>query len=466
MNEPSLRRYLSLHLLTLICIVLVISGLFSYVQAISFSNESYDHALLENLRGISQKVKLEGGRIAVELTPEAIDMFRSDTRDHIYYQVRSKDQRILSGDAVMPEPPMLDWRLVPAKGEAPPLYYNAIIKGEQVRVAAIPMALSPDLPPLVVQSGETRNKRDSMAGDIVLAVVIPQLALIVLSWYAIQRGVGYSLAPLERMAHAMGVRQRDDLTPLPVDQVPEETRPLILAFNRILGRLSEATEAQRRFIADAAHQLRTPLAALRITLERALREPDQQMRENLMNQLVMAIERTTRLSSQLLLLSRAEPGAVRPPHIILDMRSLAFEIGSQWVPKALQLGKDLGFAGPEYPVYVRGDPMMLGDLINNLVDNALNYGGTQITLRIDQDERKRTVLSIEDNGIGIPASQREHIFERFHRLPGSKGEGSGLGLAIVREIAQGHGAELDLDEPSGGGTRFTVCFPAMQPQAE
>jgi two-component system, OmpR family, sensor histidine kinase TctE len=205
--------------------------------------------------------------------------------------------------------------------------------------------------------------------------------------------------------------------------------------------------------------LRTPLAALRIQLERALREPDPALRESLLQQLVAAIERTARLSTQLLLLARAEPGAAAPSmHERFDLCALAFNIGGNWIPRALHQDADLGLETPASSVYVHGEAVMAGEMINNLIDNALRYGGPNITLRVAETERE-VELSVEDDGPGVPEAEVGRIFERFYRVPGSKVDGSGLGLSIVREIARSCGAECGYRPCEGGGACFYVRFP-------
>jgi two-component system sensor histidine kinase TctE len=315
-------------------------------------------------------------------------------------------------------------------------------------------------PPIVIQFAETLRKRKALANEVVVAVMAPQFALLIFAWFAIQQGIKVGLRPLKTLTRSIEQRSPADLAPLPVAAVPLELMPLLSAFNAMLQRLAGAADAQKRFVADAAHQLRTPLAALRIQLERALREPDPVLRESLLQQLVAAIERTARLSSQLLLLARAEPGgASTTSSERFDLCALAFNTGSNWIPRALQQGADLGLETPEHPIYVLGEPVMTGELINNLIDNALRYGGPQITLSVAETEQG-VELSVEDDGSGVAAAEAERIFERFYRVPGSKVDGSGLGLSIVREIARSHGAECGYSAREEGGARFYVRFPA------
>lgn len=429
-------------------VVLLISGLIGYAQASKFVYESYDNSLLEEARGLAQQVHIDGKTIYLDMPAAAADILRSDSNDQVYFQVRVIGGSVVAGDELLPEPQVESLL---------PKYYDTVVNNEKVRVVAVPLLHEFDDKAIVVQVGETRRNTHALAEDIVLAIVAPQLALMIMAGIAINRGVTVGLRPLVRLARTIEKRSSDDLTPLPSADVREECLPLLHAFNDMLVRLKSAAEAHKRFVADAAHQLRTPLAVLRLQLEQAMRAEDPQARNALLEQLLTSIERTARLSSQLLLLARAEPSAVSDTLKPVDLCAVAFDVGSQWVTQALHSGADLGLATPENPVWVAGEPVMLGELINNLVDNALRYGGRNITLRV-VEKADWAELAVEDDGAGVAMEERERIFERFHRSPGSAGGGSGLGLAIVREIARGFGAEVNYRTGDQGGACFYVRF--------
>lgn len=444
-----LRNNLLIRVLVPMAIVMLVSGVIGYYQAKNFVNASYDRSLLEEARGLAAQVQIVGSDVLLDMPEAADEILRADTTDHIYYQVRDLDAEVIAGDTVLPTPPSRPQRS---------MYYDAEIQGERVRVVVVPMLPATSGRSIVVQFAETRYKRKSLASEIVIAVIAPQLALMVLAWIAIQRGVMVGLSSIERLASTIEQRSLDDLAPLPVAGMPQEMLPLLAAFNAMLRRVDGAAAAQKRFVADAAHQLRTPLAALRIQLERALRETDPALRETLFQQLVVAVERAARLSTQLLLLARAEPGASVARVERLDLCQVAFDTGSAWINSALQKGVDLGLDTPAQPLYVQGEGVMLGELINNLIDNALHYGGPHITLRVASLPEGGVELSVEDDGQGVPAEEEARIFERFYRAPGSSGDGSGLGLAIVREIARGFGAEAGYRRGTEGGACFFVRF--------
>ncbi|HTH94362.1 MAG TPA: sensor histidine kinase N-terminal domain-containing protein [Rhodocyclaceae bacterium] len=444
-----LRNKLLIRVLAPMAVVMLVSGVSGYYQAYNFVNAGYDRSLLEDARSLSDQVRVSGRDVMLDMPEAADEILRSDSLDHIYYQVRV-GSNVVAGDMVLPEPP---------EDVRHSLYYDTHVQGQSVRVVAIPHPTPSSNVHIVIQFAETLHKREVLAKEILFAVLAPQFALMVLAWLAIHHGVQSGLSPLKSLAQSIERRAPDDLAQLPVVDVPQELWPLLSAFNALLVRLQGAADAQKRFVADAAHQLRTPLAALRIQLERALREPDPAVREGLLQQLVAAIERTARLSSQLLLLARAEPGASAAPlPERFNLCDLAFKTGSNWIARALQQNADLGLDTPDHPLYVLSEPIMTGELINNLIDNALRYGGPQITLRV-ADIGTMVELSVEDDGPGVAEHDAERIFERFYRAPGNKLDGSGLGLSIVREIARSYGAETGYRRSEEGGACFWVRFP-------
>ncbi len=450
-----LRDDLLLRLLLPMATILLVSGVLSYQLAVRFADRSYDRSLVEDARTLSRLVKIQGaGDFA--LPQGALEMLNPGEGDHAFFQIRSRKSGVIAGDPDVPDPPDSDI--------VEPLVYDGRVRGEDVRLVALAIPVWTSTDSGLVLLGETRRRREALASDIVAAVVAPQLALIFFAVVVIIGGVASGLAPLEALARAITLRRRDELTLLPSNEVPGEAAPLIEAFNTLLGRLAEVLAAQQRFVADAAHQLRTPLAVLKIQVEQALREPDDVLRRQLLEQLKGSLDRMARLSAQLLLLARAEPGGGTASKEHVDLRALALDVGGKWVPRALQLGRDLGFSGGDSPVNIMGDPTMLGEMIANLLDNALRYGGPSITLRVvgGRPDSSGPELIVDDDGPGIPTAERARVFERFYRAPGSIGEGSGLGLAIVRQIVHDHGAEVSLESSESGGLRVRVCFPAFR----
>jgi two-component system sensor histidine kinase TctE len=289
-------------------------------------------------------------------------------------------------------------------------------------------------------------------------MVAPQIALLlaglVLAWVNVNRG----LKPLSDLALAIENRGHDNLTPVNEANLPTEARILAARLNELFARVSTAMQAQERFVADAAHQLRTPLASIVLHADAAERAGELAAQRRAMHSLRGAADRAARLSQQLLVLMRAGPGAAAAMTRLarLDLTALVRRIGEEWVPQMLARGIDFGLAVPEHPVWVDADGPLLGELLSNLLDNALRYGRDRgrVTLGLAD-----AALFVEDDGPGIAPNELEHIFERFYRSPGTPGEGCGLGLAIVQQIAELHQATVSVrSDPHQGGTRFSVVF--------
>jgi two-component system sensor histidine kinase TctE len=335
-------------------------------------------------------------------------------------------------------------------------------------------------PPLV-QVGETLEKRSQLAGELVKGVILPQFVIlpvaVLLVWFGLARG----LVPLSRLTERIRARKSADLSPIDPGAAPEEVAPLIRSINDLMARLEASLEGQQRFVANAAHQLRTPLAGLKTQTELALRQArpggdSAELRDSL-RQMALSTERAARMVNQLLALTRAEregQGMAGAAFVAVDLEALVRESVRDWVPTAMARRIDLGLESTDAhanlgaPLLIDGDPLLLRELINNLLDNALRYtqAGGIITARARRDlEKRQALIEIEDNGIGIAESERELVFERFYRVLGNDPEGrnlegSGLGLSIVREIATRHRGRVSLrDNPGGVGTLFSVSFP-------
>jgi two-component system OmpR family sensor kinase/two-component system sensor histidine kinase QseC len=312
----------------------------------------------------------------------------------------------------------------------------------------------------VIQVAQPVVIRKRLAADAALRSVLPLLfvapVLALFGGWVVSR----SLAPLNRVV--AGVRERDahGLSPLPVEGLPEEVAPLVAAMNGLLVRLGESFDTQRAFVADAAHELRSPLTALTLQLRLLQRAPDEASRAAAITALGEGIERSTRLVGQLLTLARSEPGAAAAPMVKLDLAEVVREALVDAVPFALARGSELELFADD-PVPMTGDRTALGVLARNLVDNALRYAppGAHVVARVTS-EQGVSVLQVDDNGPGIPPEERSRVFDRFYRRQNGGGDegGSGLGLAIVASVARRHGAAVELAESPLGGLRATVRF--------
>jgi two-component system OmpR family sensor kinase/two-component system sensor histidine kinase QseC len=314
----------------------------------------------------------------------------------------------------------------------------------------------------VIQVAQPVQIRKRLAADAALRSVAPLLAIAPLMALGIWWLSARALAPLQRVA--AGVRQRDEqaLTALPTTGLPDEVAPLVQALNALLQRLGASLDAQRAFVADAAHELRSPLTALKLQLQLLRRAPDDSARAAAVDGLAAGIERAARLVVQLLTLARREPGAAPAPVEPVDLGELVREALADAHTFARARGSELTLdAAPA--ALVAGDPAALGARARNLVDNALRYSprGSRVDVRVWREDAS-VLLRVDDAGPGIPPAERARVFDRFYRRSTGGEEGTGLGLAIVRSVAARHDAELALDEAPTGGLRVTVRFKAAQ----
>jgi two-component system sensor histidine kinase TctE len=307
--------------------------------------------------------------------------------------------------------------------------------------------------------GETRNKRKILSKEILIGFVVPQLLIIILAATLVVFAVRKGLAPLEPLRVAVARCTHSELKSLDAREAPSELQPFINEINFLVGRLQNAILAQQRFIADAAHQLRTPLAGLAAQTDLAIAQKNSPQTDHALVQIKKASSNLNHLVKQLLSLARNEFGTEKSLNLeVVDLVAIARDTTMEWISTANKRGIDLGLSGNSLKVEVNGDKVRIREMLDNLIDNALRYCpfGSQVTVSVNQDR----TLCVEDNGPGIRPEERERIFERFHRLPESEMEGSGLGLAIVKEIAQMHGGYVRVADGAGGrGASFQVFFP-------
>lgn len=441
-------RRLLLFLLGPMALLLVAGVISDYHLAADTANAAFDHSLGDNVAALAAQVRPNGQRLGVDLPREAVNVLRTDLDDEVFFLVRGPDAEALAGDADLPLPP---------GGGNGPGYFDADYRLREVRVAFVRMPTT--LGAVTVEVAETTAKRDRMARRILLAMIWPNLLLVAATLVLVWIGVRIGLAPLLRLREEIEARSPRDLAPLPESLAPAEARPLVAAINRLLGMLRGASDAQQKFLANAAHQMRTPLAGLQTQLEVAAEELPPEHRERMV-QLSQATRRLGHLANQLLALARSAPeAAISHERHPLDLASLVEDAASDFIDAAIARDIDLGFEAEPAPVL--GSKWLLRELLANLIDNAIAYTPREgrVTVRSGRDGAT-SFIEVEDNGPGIPPAERERVFERFYRAPGVGGEGCGLGLAIVREIADAHGAAIDIGVPADGrGTRLRVTFP-------
>ena len=449
----------------------------TWLVAQGIANKPFDRALIYNAHALAQLVTVQRGRPQFNLPQSASEILRADDSDSVYYQVLGPRGEWLSGERDLPPPPEEE---PPQPGDV--RLRDAELRGVDIRVAYIWVRVPVEGNPLaLVQVAETREKRSVLATEIIKGVMVPQFVLlplaVLLVWLALARGI----KPLNQLEERIRARSPDDLSPLDHKTVPLEVAPLVDSVNDLLTRLNDSLATQKRFLADAAHQLKTPLAGLRMQADLAQREgtSTDELKQSL-KQIGRSSIRATHTVNQLLALARAEASGAQMTQQRCDLARLTMDVVRDSVPRAMDKRIDLGYDGaePGTPgVWLDGNPTLLKELVRNLVDNAINYTPSSddrpgvVTVRVLADTFGRVLLlQVEDTGPGVPEPERELIFQPFYRALGSDADGSGLGLPIVQEIARQHEAEISVEDARPGqtppGARFTVRFPARDDQGE
>lgn len=458
---PSLRRRVAAWLLPSLVVVLAVNAVLSYRGALEAANLAYDRSLWASIKSIGENSYVKDDRIRVDIPYSALEVFSEGAQERVFYAVIGPDGKLLTGYPDMPVPQ-------PVPGDGVLKTTDAIYNGDAVRIGVMRKRLydpavsgDDDILILVAETTETRTE---LARQLFFGSLSRQLALIGLGSLLVILAMGTAFRPLLRLRDTIRQRTNEDLTPVSPEDVPNEIRPLIDAINHHMARLSDMLEARKRFLADAAHQLRTPLTVLGTQAEYGLRQEDPAEMRRTLEGIGRSIHGAQRLTNQLLALSRAEAanGLVQE-RSRLDLaalvRNVALDLGSM----ALRKNIDLAYEGTQGGVFVDGNEPTLRELFSNLLDNAIRYTPEegQVTVAVSAEPTHATVV-IRDNGPGIPAEERAKVFQRFYRcFDQGTTEGSGLGLAIVREICAAHAGHVTLGaNPAGRGLAVSVRLPA------
>ncbi|OYV15817.1 MAG: two-component system, OmpR family, sensor histidine kinase TctE, partial [Methylococcaceae bacterium NSM2-1] len=402
-KNRSLKTEMLFRLVIPLIFFVIIDAVLSYFVTLHYVDEAYDRWLLDSARSLTQEIKVREGKVFVELPAAALEIFKWDEQDKTYFKITSSEQEMLAGDNLVPEPldPETDW--------SHPVYFNDKMYGESVRVVS--MLITPDQTPerIFVHVAETLNKRRAMMTDILLADMIPQIVLILLTSIFLLTGLKKGLKPLHLLANQIAQRSSHDLSPIPETHVFLEVRTLTDTINELLEAHTQAIATQQRFIANAAHQLRTPLAGLKLQAERALREQDLSGMKPALQQIQNSADRMSHLTTQLLVLARSEPISGGYELLPVDLCKLVRQTCMDWVPKALQRNMELSFESPEAALYVQGDEILLRELLANLLDNAISYGYDNGNIVVKIHRYPVPCLTIEDDGPGIPDNEMDKI---------------------------------------------------------
>ncbi len=444
----------------------------TYLVAKSIANGPFDRALEADAYVLARQIQPVNGVAELRLPDATRDFLRADNVDSVFFQVLGTRGELVGGDRDMPLPHDDD-RPQPGIVE----FRDDVLRGNDIRVAYTTVELPSLEEPVLVQVAETLDKRSQLANDIIKGVILPQFVIlplaIVLVWFGLSRG----LAPLHALQSSIRARRPDDLSPLEAAQAPPEIAPLVASFNDLLTRLEQNMEFQKRFIADAAHQMKTPLAGLRTQAELALRQDVSTEVQRSLEQIATSSEHAARLVTQLLALARAENRATGQIFSRVELTDLARPRGARLgaAPRS-RSQMDIGYEEAPQPVRVEGasSTMPAAGTSRNLIDGTITLhadGDARITDRGARDESNLDLvhLEVEDTGLGIPPAERQRVVERFYRILGREGDGSGLGLAIVREIVTMHGGTLAIEDhvyqesPRLAGTLVRVSLQRVYP---
>ena len=457
-------------MLTPLLLLWPISLALTWLVAQNIAGKPFDRALEYNVQALAKLVVVKNNKVQFNLTGPAREILRADDTDQVYYQVLGTRGEYLGGEHDLPLPPDED-----RGNEDEVRLREDKIQGEDVRVAYTWIRVDvKGAGPVLVQVAETLEKRKTLATEIVKGTMVPQFVTlplaVLLVWLALVRGI----KPLAQLEKRIRARKPDDMSPLDDTAGPEEVAPLVSSINDLLSRLKVSLTTQKRFLADAAHQLKTPLAGLRMQADLAQRETDADELKKSLKHIGRASIRATHTVNQLLALARAETTGRSLAKHRIDLVNIAREAMADSVPRALEKKIDLGYDGPaagQQPTQLEGNATLLKEMVRNLLDNAIAYTpeNGQVTLRLLTDHFSGVlVLLVEDSGPGIPESERELVFQPFYRALGTNVDGSGLGLAIVLEIANQHDATITIEDaelsghPHSPGMRIAIRFVGME----
>lgn len=481
----SLARQLLLWVLLPQLVLWMAGGVATYRFAAGYANQAIDASLLQASRSLARQLKPIGNGLLIDFPKAAQDVLEADPNDRLLYMVSSPPGQFILGNQALPLPP-LHSASAPNHPLTTPVFYdgtlplNSIPKpplaaGQALRVVALYLSFGDDLnmpQTMLVQVARSSANREELAQRILVDMLLPMFSLVLLMTVIVWLGIRAGLSPLARLRQQVEGRAPTDLAPLQLASAPRELWSLAAAINTLLAAVQNTVATQKRFIGDAAHQLRTPLAGLKSQTEIALQSTnDPELRARL-QRVHDSATRSAHLVNQLLTLARAEPESVMAhDRQRFDLHRMAQTLTAEWVPRALKAQIDLGMDDHHQPVWVNANELLMREALTNLIDNALQYAGPerQVTVRVKlaphspQDpSQPRAWLEVIDNGPGISKRDQASVFERFVRATDA-GNGCGLGLAIVKEIVERHDGHVTLSDAKPQGLRVRVSLPLIPP---
>lgn len=465
-RPASLRGMLALLLSGGMLVVLLAELTLTWHTAVVAADAAYDRSLLGAIKSIDANISTESGGLGVELPYRMLEFFQLTASGSVYFRVATEDGLVEIGEAQLPPPPRTLRNGEPSFVDTE--YFGQPVRlGSYARVLDRPIGGQAGAQRVVIQVAETLDSREQFTRALVFDALARDLVLVATSILVLLVAVGVTLRPLERLRHDVAGRREGDLTPVATEAIPTEVRPLVQAINQHVDRNRRLLETQRRFIDDASHQLRTPLATLGTQVGFALRESDPQRLREALQAVKEQLDDTVRQTNQMLALGRADSATL--PRTPVDLVAFAGEVTRGWWREAAQRSIDLGLEAPAEPLVVPAHAGLLKEALANLLHNAIRYTpeGGQVTVRVEVGTGELAGISVIDNGPGLDDVQLARAGERFFR--GSRGEatpGSGLGLAIVRSIAERHGGRMVCAHgEQGQGLAVSLMLPRSMPPA-
>ena len=486
----SLARQLLLWVLLPQLVLWMAGGVATYRFAAGYANQAVDASLLQASRSLARQLKPVGNGLLIDFPRAAQDVLEADPTDRQLYMVSSPPGQFILGNQSLPPPPALSG---PEGQREPqlntPYFYDGTMPehdrnsrhapaGQPLRLVALYLSFGEDgatPQTMLVQVARSSANREELAQRILVDMLLPMSCLVLLMTVIVWLGIRAGLSPLARLRQQVEGRAPTDLAPLQLASAPRELWSLATALNTLLAAVQNTVATQKRFIGDAAHQLRTPLAGLKSQTEIALQSTtDPELRARL-QRVHDSATRSAHLVNQLLTLARAEPESVMAQdRQRFDLHRMAQTLTAEWVPRALKAHIDLGMDDhATQPVWVQANELLMREALTNLIDNAMHYAGagSQVTVRVkhapltpEHPSQPMAWLEVIDNGPGIPAGDQARVFERFVRATDA-GNGCGLGLAIVKEIVERHAGHVELSDAQPQGLRVRVSLPMAAPRA-
>jgi len=458
-SAMSLRSRLLGWILLPLGVLIGVNAYVSYGNAVYAANEAYDRSLYLAARTLAEELEVKNGQLQLDVMGAAGYLFENHTGSRLFYKVTSSQGQWLAGEASLPD--------VPARAESS-VHYFALVRfddglyaGQPVRLAQLTHVMDDGglADPLVrITVAETMEARQQLISHILRDTLSSQGLLLLAAALLVVWGVQRGIRPLESFRQRLVDKADDDFSPIHPPDLPRELRPLIETLNSYLARLGRLIDIRKRFLDNAAHQLRTPLTVLKTQLTLAQRNAEPAQLQLLLTAASQTTEGAVRLTEQLLAMTRVEHAREMHSHQAVDLVALARQVTQEHLLQAHQRGDDLGLEVLVPEASVQGVALLLQEALSNLIDNAIHHcaAGAHITVRVGQ-----AWLEVQDDGPGIPAVHQPHVFERFYRAAPGDVSGSGLGLAIVKEIARQHGAQPSVRSPvqDGRGTLIRITWP-------